>query len=78
MNHMSITIEQVIELAASKGRIVKPCHDPEWAQLDCGEAPNDGRGCVMTSDGAFLLVEEGRYWQAGPMQDVWDGLKALK
>jgi hypothetical protein len=70
-------IEDVIELAAQKGRVVKACHDPEFAALDCGEAPNPNERMRVTADGAVLTVNNGRYWQVGPLVDVYNGLKGL-
>jgi hypothetical protein len=71
------TIDQVQELAQQKGRVVKACHDPEFAALDCGEAPDSNERMRMTAGGALLTVDEGRYWQVGPLEDVYNGLKGL-
>ncbi len=71
------TIEQVIALAAEKGRVVKACHNPEFAALDCGEAPKTNERMRMTAGGALLTVDEGRYWQVGTLDDVYNGLRML-
>jgi hypothetical protein len=71
------TIEQVIALAAEKGRVVKACHNPEFAALDCGEAPETNERMRMTAGGALLTVDEGRYWQVGTLDDVYNGLRML-
>ena len=51
------TIDEVIALANEKGRVVKACHSPEHAALDCGEAPPNER-MRITSGGAMLTVSE--------------------
>jgi hypothetical protein len=72
-----VTIDDVISMAAKKGRVVKACVDPEYAALDCGEAPNTNERMRMTSDGALLTVDDGRYWQMGTLQVVFDGLRSI-
>lgn len=74
---MSITFNDVQALAEQKGRVVKHCHDPGYAALDCGEAPNTNERARITADGAFLTVDEGRYWQVGTLDDVYNGLRSL-
>lgn len=74
---MKPTIDQVISLAAEKGRVAKACHDPAYAAVDCGPAPETNERMRMTADGALLTVSEGRYWQVGPIEDVFQGLKGL-
>lgn len=71
-----MNIEDVIALATEKGRVVKACHDPEFAAMDCGEAPA-GERMRLTSDGALLTVSNGRYWQVGTLEDVYNGLRSL-
>jgi len=71
-----VSIDEVIALATEKGRVVKACHDPEYAALDCGEAPA-GELMRLTSDGALLTVDDGRYWQVGTLDDVYNGLRSL-
>jgi hypothetical protein len=71
------TIEEVIALAAEKGRVVKACHSPEHAALDCGAAPNTNERMRMTAGGALLTVNEGRYWQVGTLDEVYNGLRSL-
>ena len=73
---MSLKIEEVIALANKKGRVVKACHSPEFAALDCGEAPA-GERMRLTADGALLTVNEGRYWQIGTLNEVYNGLRSL-
>jgi hypothetical protein len=70
------TIEEVIALAAEKGRVVKACHSPEHAALDCGDAPA-GECMRLTAGGALLTVNEGRYWQVGTLDEVYNGLRSL-
>ena len=74
---MSITFEDVQALAETKGRVVKQGHDKDYAALDCGQAPNTNERMRLTSDGALLTVDEGRYWQVGTLADVYNGLKGL-
>jgi hypothetical protein len=31
----------------------------------------------LTADGALLTVNEGRYWQVGTLEDVYNGLRSL-
>ncbi len=71
------TIEEVIALAIEKGRVVKACHSIEHAAIDCGAAPDTNERMRMTADGALLLVDEGRYWQVGTLDEVYNGLRSL-
>ena len=74
-----MNIEEVIKLAFDKGRIIKPSAiDPDMCCVDCGPAPNTNERARMTSDGAFLIVDDGRYWQIGPVKDVALWLKGLQ
>lgn len=74
-----MNIDEVIKLAADKGRVVKPSAvDPELCVIDCGPAPDTNERARLTSDGAFLTVDEGRYWQVGPIKDVAAWLKGLQ
>ena len=74
---MSVTFEDVQAMAEQKGRVVKACHDPSCAALDCGEAPNTNERMRMTAGGALLIANEGRYWQIGTLDDVYNGLKGM-
>lgn len=74
-----MTIEEVIKLAADKGRFVKASDvDPEVCIIDCGPAPDTNERARLTSDGAYLTVHEGRYWQIGSIKDVAAWLKGLQ
>jgi hypothetical protein len=73
-----MSIDEIITLAAKHGRTVKPSMtDPKYCCLDCGPAPDPNERGRMTADGAFLIVDEGRYWQVGPLTDVAAWLKGL-
>lgn len=73
-----MNIDEVIKLAAEKGRVVKPSPvDQDVCIVDCGPAPNTNERARLTSDGAFMIVDEGRYWQVGPVNDVAAWLKGL-
>ena len=73
-----MNIDEIINLAAEKGRIVKPSQvDSEMCCVDCGPAQDTNERARLTADGAFLIVNEGRYWQIGPVKDVAAWLKGL-
>jgi hypothetical protein len=73
-----MNVDEVIKLAAEKGRIVKPSQvDPEMCCVDCGPAADTNERARLTADGAFLIVSEGRYWQIGPVKNVTEWLKGL-
>lgn len=71
-------IEKTIALAIKKGKIVKPSLvDSSVALLDCGPAIEKNERMRITADGALLSVDEGRYWQIGPVKDIYNWLKTL-
>jgi hypothetical protein len=72
-----VSIDEVIALATEKGRVVKACHSPEHAALDCGAAPDTNERMRMTAGGALLTVDDGRYWQVGTLDEVYNGLRSL-
>jgi|GEM_PF-1537001 len=72
----TVNIEDVIKLAKQKGRVVKECNDPEYAALDCGPAPENER-MRITSTGALLMADEGRYWQTCGLQHMYDYIKSM-
>lgn len=72
-----VSIDEVIALATEKGRVVKACHSPKHAALDCGEAPDTNERMRMTAGGALLTVNDGRYWQVGTLDEVYNGLRSL-
>jgi hypothetical protein len=72
-------MDDLIDLAAKHDRVVKPSMvDPKMCCLDCGPATNPNERGRMTADGAFLTVDEGRYWQVGPVKDVANYFKGLE
>jgi len=74
-----MTIHKLIALASEKGRVVRPSAiDADYAVLDCGPAPNTNERIRITSDGAMLIVDEGRYWQAVPVNSLQTWLEGLK
>lgn len=72
-----VTFEQVKAVADEKGRVVRLGADPRYAAVDCGPAPDTNERMRMTSDGALLLVDGGRYWQLGLLSEVYNGLRSL-
>lgn len=70
-------IETLIALAKEIDRVVVPCHNPEHAALDCGEAADTNERMRLTADGAVLIVSDGRYWQVGTIKEVYNGLRRL-
>ena len=74
---MTTSFEDVQAMAETKGRVVKQCEDPEYVALDCGEAPDSNERMRMTAHGAVLILDKGRFWQVGPIADVYIALKGL-
>ena len=74
---MTISVERLIELGKQKGRIIERCVDAKFAAVDCGPAPDTNERMRLTADGAMLIVNEGRYWQVGTLNEVYDGLKRI-
>lgn len=71
--------EDIIKLAAEHGKTVTlSLADPEMLCVDCGPAHDPNERARLTSDGAFLIVNEGRYWQVGTKNDVEAWLKGLQ
>ena len=60
-----MNVDEIIEQGKAVGLIIKRCHDSEYLAVDCGEATEPNEGMRLTSDGALLTVNEGRYWQVG-------------
>jgi len=71
-----MTIDEVLSMADKKGVVVKPSLvDDSMCVVDLGPAPDTNERMRVTADGAVLIVDEGRYWQIGPIKDVYNWLK---
>lgn len=74
-----MTRDDIIKLAAAQGHTVTPSlTDPAMLCIDCGPAQDPNERARLTSNGAFLIVNEGRYWQVGSKRDVEAWLKGLQ
>jgi hypothetical protein len=74
-----MNIDELIKLAADKGRVIKPSQvNPDICIVDCGPAPDTNERARLTANGAFLTVDEGRYWQIVPVKYMAAWLKGLK
>jgi len=71
------TLDKITALALEKCRTVKACHDPKFVAVDCGEAPDTNERMRLTSDGALLIIDEGRYWQVDTLEQVYSWLESL-
>ncbi len=68
--------EQVMQDARAAGFVVESCADDRFIAVRAGEATNPNERMRMTSDGTFLIVHEGYYWQVGTTEDISNHLKA--
>lgn len=72
-------MSDLVELAKSKGQVVRICDNTEFAHIRAHKVPEGGENERMrlTANGALLVQEGGYYWSVSGTEELREYLEGL-